>query len=279
MDNYDNGQVIQEDASEPSHFAMIPKMAMIDLSPYELALYCQYKMTAREHGKCWKSNKTLADETGMSKRQLQDARAALVSKGYITLQHERDEKGNIHKPPIVTIVNIWAQNRERYTEKTTSPLAPDATPHAQGATPLAPDATKEYVLEEKALKKSTRSKREGTIPAAQINPMKDAIVSAFGWQWETMTKPEKGLVQITAKELCTVHFDPARVGGLYVWCRAKFPHITPRALSTHVSEYCTTRLSNDIAQEDKPPAPPVIWYTPDISQPLPREDTQEDIPF
>lgn len=250
MNEKDNGQVIQEDSNEPSNYAMIPKMAMMDLDPYELTLYCHYKITASEHGKCWKSNKTLATETGMSERKLQDVRANLALKGFIKLTPQADETGNINLPPIVTIVSKWSENRNRYGKKDVDPLAPHATPLAQSATPVAPHATKESVLESESLNKSfTRKKREqvskpkaDTIPAAQMNPMKDAIAAAFGWDWKTMTGQEKGIVQSTAKDLCTANFEPERVASFHAWCKAKFTHFTPKAFSSHLSEYRLARL-------------------------------------
>lgn len=144
----DAGQIIQEDVYEPSNFAMIPKMAMMDLDPYELALYCHYKITARDTGGCWKSNKTLANETGMSARKLQDCRLKLVEKGYITVTYSSDETGNINTPPVITIVNVWSENRLRYGKKDTPPMQEVHTPHAQGAYPHAQGAPKVYVVKE-----------------------------------------------------------------------------------------------------------------------------------
>jgi len=110
----DNGQIIQEDENEPSNFAMIPKMAMMDLDPYELALYCHYKITAAENGACWKSNATVSKETGMSDSKMRQTRLSLVDKGYIQLTQETDTP-DVNTPPIVTIINVWAENRQRYT--------------------------------------------------------------------------------------------------------------------------------------------------------------------
>lgn len=134
---------------------MIPKMAMMDLDPYELVLYCHYKMTASEHGKCWKSNKTLANETGMSERKLQESRTSLAAKGFIVVSHAPDENGNINTPPTIKIVSVWADNRNRYGKKESDPLAPHATPLALSATPLAPHATKESVLNKNSKSKDT----------------------------------------------------------------------------------------------------------------------------
>lgn len=161
----DEGQVIQEDVTEPSHYAMIPKMAMMDLEPFELVLYCHYKMTASENGKCWKANKTLANETGMSITKMKEARTKLVEKGFINFVYEPDKDGNINKPPVITITNVWAENRKRYAKKQVDPLSPhDTPPHrrASGGSrhktpPLSPHDTKETVLEVELDKKDTRA--------------------------------------------------------------------------------------------------------------------------
>jgi hypothetical protein len=247
MAEKDSGQVIQEDSHEPSHYAMIPKMAMMDLDPYELVLYCHYKMTASEHGKCWKANKTLANETGMSETKMRMARTSLVAKGFITLTHTPDEKGNINSPPTITIVSVWAENRKRYAKKEVDPLAPRATPPSQSATPLAPRATKEDPSEEEPKNKSIAPKvakvKPDTIPAALINPMKDALVKAFGWNSEKMTRGEWGLIQRTAKELCSTGFEAERIDSFYAWCNARFTKgFSPVALTTHLSEYRAARL-------------------------------------
>lgn len=160
----DIGQVINEDINEPSHYAMIPKMAMMDLGPYELTLYCHYKMTASEHGRCWKSNSTLAKETGMSVRKVQDMRGKLAEKGYITISYEPDEDGNVNKPPTISIVNRWAENRRRYSKPNTPPPHDTHTPHAQGAYPHAQGAPKEESVKKNSKKESASSIDEPSQP-------------------------------------------------------------------------------------------------------------------
>ena len=144
---------------------MIPKMAMMELDPYELTLYCHYKMTASEHGKCWKSNKTLADESGMSERKMQECRNILVTKGYITLIPTLDENGKNNAPPVITIINVWATNRKLYAKKEADPLAPHATPLAGDATPVAPHATKESVFKNSSRISNERKRSKPSSPS------------------------------------------------------------------------------------------------------------------
>jgi hypothetical protein len=158
----DDGQTIKGDIHEPSNYAMIPKMAMIDLEPYELVLYCHYKITAAEEGDCWKSNKTLARETGMSETKIKETRLSLVAKGFITLIQIADENGNINTPPVINVVNVWAENRKRYTKKeapTPSRHAP--TPSRHAPTPQSPRATKVSVLETEPSNKDTSANASG----------------------------------------------------------------------------------------------------------------------
>lgn len=82
------------------------------------------------------------------------------------------------------------------------------------------------------------------IPAQTINPMKDAIAKVFNYSWEKMSKPEKGLVQLTAKELCEAGITPAEVPALYTYCKSRFTNFKPRALSTNVSDWRKTTGGN-----------------------------------
>jgi predicted transcriptional regulator len=76
-----------------------------------------------------------------------------------------------------------------------------------------------------------------TVPASEMNPMKDAIVAVFRYRWETMSDPEKGLVQKTARELCLAGVKPSEVPSLYDYCKKQFSSFKARALSTNISEW------------------------------------------
>lgn len=109
------------------------------------------------------------------------------------------------------------------------------------------ETTTETTPENLSRKREKVSKPD-TIPATLMNPMKDAIVSAFGWQPDKMTNSEWGIVQATAKELCTAGLEPERVMSFYVWCKAKFTNFSPKAMATHLSEYRETRLDTPSTQ-------------------------------
>lgn len=88
-----------------------------------------------------------------------------------------------------------------------------------------------------------------TTPAKQMNPMKDAIVSAFGWKWESMSGREKGIVQKAAKELCEVGLEPDDIPSLYAYCKRQFTNFKPLALSGNVSEWRKSRPSKIIRDD------------------------------
>lgn len=107
----------------------------------------------------------------------------------------------------------------------------------------------------KTISRKSAKGSKSTISAELMNPMKDAIVTAFGWSWKDMTKTEIGIVQSTAKELCTAGFEPDRVASFYAWCRAKFTSFTPRVMATHLSEYRNSRLNGNSEPEKVYAAP------------------------
>jgi hypothetical protein len=89
-------------------------------------------------------------------------------------------------------------------------------------------------------KRTPRSESKQTIPAGQMNPMKDAIAAAFGWEWSTMTKTNIGMIQKVARELCEAGYAPADVAGIYQHCKnQKFDTFTPVALTKHAADWKT----------------------------------------
>lgn len=121
---------------EPTFFAKIPKMAQLELDPYELALYTNYKQTASdsENGAAWKSNKTLAQECRMSIRKVQEARKSLEAKGYIQSTYTNNENDSVSSPVTVTIVDVWEENHKRFAKDKTP--AQDAKPLHKVHTPM-----------------------------------------------------------------------------------------------------------------------------------------------
>jgi hypothetical protein len=108
-------------------------------------------------------------------------------------------------------------------------------------------AASQRIAELEAQIQPKRSKAP-TIPAAQMNPMKDAIVAAFKWGWDTMTDNEKGQVQQAARQLCLAQATPADISGLYTYCRERFDEFTPSALINHLSNYRKAKGGNGHAK-------------------------------
>lgn len=126
-------QRVKFEGQEPTFYAMIPKMAIMDLTPYELALYCNYKQTASENGECTKSTATLATETHMSVSKVKLTRKSLEDKGYIKIERHTDPSGIENQTMTVTIVNVWGKNHERYSrQEVTTPSYVVTTPQSQG---------------------------------------------------------------------------------------------------------------------------------------------------
>lgn len=106
---------VEYERQEPTFYARIPKLAIMSLNPYELALYTHYKQTASDNGYCNKSNGTLAREAQMSVSKVKDARQTLLEKGFISVEYHPDEDGVINTPPTIKIVDLWQKNHETYS--------------------------------------------------------------------------------------------------------------------------------------------------------------------
>src|SRR5690606_3268645 len=76
-------------------------------------------------------------------------------------------------------------------------------------------------------------------PATVMNPMKDAIAAAFGWDWKYITRANAGMIQRVAKDLCDAGVEPNEVQAIYNWCKAQgWPGtFTPMALSKHLASW------------------------------------------
>lgn len=180
----DRAQKISAERQEPTYYAMIPKMASLDLNPYELALYCNYKQTTGEHGTCTKSNATLAAETRMSVTRMKTARAALVKKGYIRVHPHKDAEGFESAPPTIVVRDVWALNHQIYsTQKALGGVSPHDTPLSSHDTPrrqktggVSPHDTKE---EPDKKNNTTTSAPKNGAGEAQAKPKKTRAPDAM----------------------------------------------------------------------------------------------------
>lgn len=83
------------------------------------------------------------------------------------------------------------------------------------------------------------TREKDTVPASRMNPMKDAIAAAFGWDWKHITRANAGMIQRVAKDLCDAGVEPNEVQAIYNWCKAQgWPGtFTPMALSKHLASW------------------------------------------
>jgi hypothetical protein len=81
-----------------------------------------------------------------------------------------------------------------------------------------------------------KPKRNNTI----MNAIKDAIVSEFKWDKDTMNKSEWGKVQAAARDLYDSRVLPNEVPTLYTYCKSQYDNFGPNALATNVSKWRAT---------------------------------------
>lgn len=211
---------------------------------------------ANEDRECWPGLKHVAHKGRITVQQANAVLKNLELQGVIDIVHRTmPERGNISNLYHIKSVAEWDLLSEyeqsnptnaQHTPPTNAQhgsLLKDSIPPSNNATG---EIGKEPVLES-PLKLNTTRKRDvvskkDTIPATLMNPMKDAIVAAFGWNAEKMTRAEWGKVQKVAKELCTVSFEVERIQSYYTWLKAKFKEFSPLAMTTHLSEYRASRL-------------------------------------
>ena len=108
--------------SKREHFAIIPNIVFhLDLTPFELGLYCHIVRTAGwRGGACHKSSRTLAAELNCStgtiskaKRELQRWHWMLGFKPLIEVQHVPRRYGG-KQYHLITVVDVWPENTKYF---------------------------------------------------------------------------------------------------------------------------------------------------------------------
>lgn len=159
-DKTTEGQNLKMERREPTYYARIPLMAQLELDPYELALYTNYKQTCAEFGECFKSNNTLATETHMSITKVKEARRSLASKGYISIEYATAPEANHSTPPTVTITDVWEVNHSLGESRKGGRHTP--TPSRQKTTP-----SRHTPTNKNSLVKTKNKAKESVAPAVQ----------------------------------------------------------------------------------------------------------------
>jgi hypothetical protein len=214
---------------------------------------------------------TIATYMGVSVDSVRRAKNSLKNKGAMCVEEHPGKPSSYSFPELVRqcrLCELEAQAPRRIaggeTVSTPRKIASPPLADLQGlplakmqGVPLADlqDEDKEYKSEDKSIapRKRGRTKRpadstpaptqKSTTPAEVINPIKDAIATAFGWAWGTMTRSEKGMIQNAAKQLCDAGYSAADVATIHAYCvRQKWAGgFTPSALVNHASAAVTRK--------------------------------------
>lgn len=176
-----------------------------------------------EKGRKRKDGTRIDGGTGMSRPAILRGLKAAEAHGFIEIDTNENDKARIKKS---------------YKLK---------MKHDQGLHNVTPDVTKRYPGGDDSLHRSEKDtldrnpsngakKSRTRRPAAELNPIKDAIVAAFGWSWETMTKGEKGKVQAAARDLYDAGRTAEDIPALHTYCKKNYTHFGPTALCNAASE-------------------------------------------
>jgi hypothetical protein len=164
---------------DPRWLVMVPWLAIDTLNVYDLAVLIHIKRITLEHGECFTSNKTLAQKIGCSVTQLKKSRSSLEAKGFIAVEHERNDAGIVNTPPTITPVNVWSKNNAIYDKLTkkqgenpghqvTTPSHTVTTRRRSKTAPRSPRDTKENIQEE-SFTDASASDAPSTVPVASVN--------------------------------------------------------------------------------------------------------------
>lgn len=74
-------------------------------------------------------------------------------------------------------------------------------------------------------------------PAKLFNPYKDTLIAAYGWNWTSATKTEKGQIQAAAAQLYDISFPLVDIPPFIKYCRERYDNITPPGCCGHVAEW------------------------------------------
>lgn len=150
---------------------------------------------------------------------------------------------NFNRGKVIPVENI---NGDNLSTTNTSNKDKEIAPAVADAPALA--LVERPTVPEPKVKRTVKPK-ESTIPAAQMNPMKDAIVAVFKWDWERMTDNEIGTVQTAAKQLCKAGRTPEDVPIIYRYCVKKgWEGFKPTALTGAASEALKHRSPVSVTQ-------------------------------
>lgn len=144
----------------------------LGLTPFELTLYVHLKRTAGDDGGCWKSNVTLAKETGMSTGMVIKAReglkrpqTALDGMALITDVEDSSKPGRARH--LITINDIWTDNFAAYIARRKASRDEQKSPRdfqtSSGDIQKSPHDTKKEPVEERTNEEGSRATRSPSV--------------------------------------------------------------------------------------------------------------------
>lgn len=177
----------------------------------------------------------------------------LTAAGYMVRTMVRDDHGKVVRVEYV-VHEVSQGEAEPLPEKPDTAKQEAEKPNTEN-----PDTEKQHITDTR-IAQETESTSMPTAKAAATNGAKptpkprkrnamfDAIVMAFGYDSETLTKNESSLIGTVAAQLTTAQVTPEDVASLYAWCKRQgWKTWGPGALTTNVSNWRKTARPNQTA--------------------------------
>lgn len=161
-----------------------------------------------------------------------------------------------------TVTTGFSPNGDRVLTDPATPITESTTETTVSAlaveTPTAEREPENLLIDPPQVVNRKGRQPTDAIPNSLMTPMKNAIASAFSWDWKRMTDAEIGLVQKVARQLCKAGRSPTDVAIIYQYCMDQkwSTAFTPGALSTHATP-ALTRMTSDGKTPISDPAPSV----------------------
>lgn len=243
-------------AIEPEHCSALKTILCMPINEGDLSKLSQNGTppSSREKYSDLSQNGTTIPE---SNTQYKEMSTSLVGATHTTQASDGDS--DVATKVIDTaVVGAKTAQPQLPLELAPEPNLPKTSPYKAIVVPVATEG-EVVVGDDKPNKtKGGRKRAEGVTPAECINPMKAAIMKAFGWSWKTATTHEKGQVNAAAKQLCDCNFPVEQIPDLHKHCAEKFDQFGPMALTTNQSEFRKEHKPKQIAPELLAPQKKVI---------------------
>lgn len=197
--------------SNHKHFTQIPNIIFeLELTPYEIAVYCAIKRFSGENGICTKSYEKLAKNCGMSRRMLINTIQDLceinpILKKPLIFSRKRLTEHGDSDTNILTINDIWKENHSFFNiEGGSAQYAPPSVQYASGSAQYTPGVVHnmhqggaQYAPKEEHIKKNIY-KKTNTNDLSQTEKrliIADRLTS-FSSSFSSLEKEEKEVFEV-----------------------------------------------------------------------------------